>query len=72
MQLTIDIKETAMDKVMYLLNSLKSDVTIIDNNLLDIEKISENDSDYKYIKNGREERATHPENYGTMNEIDWN
>lgn len=72
MQLTIDIKETAMDKVMYLLNSLKSDVTIIDNNLLDIEKISKNDSDYKYIKNGREERVTHPENYGTMNDIDWN
>ncbi len=72
MQLTIDIKETAMDKVMYLLNSLKADVTIIDNNLLDIENISKDDSDYKHIKKGREERITHPENYGTMNEIDWN
>jgi len=72
MQLTIDIKESAMDKVMYLLNSLKSDVTIIDNNLLDIEKISENDTDYKHIEKGREERITHPENYGTINEINWN
>ena len=72
MQLTIDIKESALDKVMYLLNNLKSDVKIVDTNNLDIEAISAYDKDYRYILDGRKERDTHPENYGTMNDINWN
>ena len=72
MQLTIDIKESALDKVMYLLNNLKSDVKIVDTDSLNIETISTYDQDYKYILNGRKERIAHPENYGTMNDINWN
>jgi hypothetical protein len=72
MQLTIDIKESALDKVMYLLNNLKSDIKIVDTNSLDIEAITDYDQDCKYILDGRKERDTHPENYGTMNDINWN
>ena len=72
MQLTIDIKESALDKVMYLLNSLKSDIKIVDTHNLDIETISQYDKDYRYIVDGRKERNIHPENYGTMNDINWN
>ena len=49
MQLTIDIKDSALDKVLYLLENLKSDVKIVNtsnNNILDIESISKTDKDY--------------------------
>jgi hypothetical protein len=75
MQLTIDIRESALDKIMYLLDNLKPDVKIIrkvDTNSLDIEALSKDDKDYKYILEGREERKNNPQNYGTMNDIDWN
>ncbi len=71
MQLTIDIKENALDKVMYLLKSLKSDVKIVDANPLDIDIISIYDKDYKYIIEGRDEREANPQNYGTMDDIKW-
>ncbi len=74
MQLTIDIKESAIDKIMYLLDNLKADVRIIskiDNNFLDIQPITKDDEDYKYIVNGRNERKNNPENYGSMNDINW-
>jgi len=75
MQLVIDVKESALDKIMYLLENLKSDVKIltkIDTNFLDIEPIMKDDEDYQHILNGREERKTNPQNYGSMNDIDWN
>lgn len=75
MQLTIDVKDSVVDKIMYLLDSLKSDVKIIsktDTNSLDIQPITKDDEDYKYILEGREERKHNPQNYGTMNDIDWN
>ena len=75
MRLTIDIRESAVDKIMYLLNNLKSDVKIIkktDTNSLDIQPLSKDDEDYKYILEGREERKSNPQNYGTMDDIDWN
>jgi len=75
MQLTIDVKESALDKIMYLLENLKSDVKIltkVDNNSLDIEPLTKYDEDYQYIENGREERKTNPQNYGTLNDINWN
>ena len=74
MQLTIDVKNSAIDKILYFLEHLKDDVTIIShspNNDLDIEVIEENHPDYKYIVKGREERKNHPENYGTLDDIDW-
>jgi len=74
MQLTIDVKESALDKIMYLLENLKSDVKIltkVDTNLLDIEPLTQYDEDHKFIKNGREERKSNPQNYGTLSDIDW-
>ena len=74
MQLTIDVKNSAIDKILYFLEHLKDDVTIISQspeNDLDIEVVEENDPDYKYIARGREERKSHPENYLSEDEIDW-
>ncbi|NOZ91047.1 MAG: hypothetical protein GXO60_07160 [Epsilonproteobacteria bacterium] len=38
---------------------------------LDIEVITPNDPDYKIILEGREHRKKHPEDYGTMSDINW-
>ena len=40
-------------------------------NGLDIEVITSIDSDYQIILDGREHRKNHPEDYGTMSDIDW-
>jgi len=75
MQLTIDIKESALDKIMYLLENLKSDVKIltkVDTDFLDIQAITKDDEDYQHILDGREERKTNSQNYGSMNDIGWN
>ena len=75
MQLTIDIKESALDKIMYLLENLKSDVRIltkIDTDFLDIQPITKDDEDYQHILDSREDRKTNPQNYGSINDIDWN
>lgn len=74
MQLTIDIKDSALDKIMYLLESLKKDVKIVEKdsiNSLDIELIKTDDREYKYILEGRQERKRHPENYETLESIQW-
>jgi len=39
--------------------------------LLNIEPISKDDKDYKYIVKGRAERISNPENYGTLDDVDW-
>jgi hypothetical protein len=75
MQLTIDIKDSALDKVLYLLENLKSDVKIVstsNNNILDIESISKSDKDYNNIVFGRKERIENPENYSTLDDVNWN
>lgn len=72
MQITIDVKDSAIDKIMYFLNHLKSDVKIIektDTNSLKIEALSKDEDDYKHILNGRKERKEFPENYGTLDDI---
>ena len=74
MQVTIDIKESAVDKIMYLLEHLKNDVKIISktpSGALEIEVIEEDDPDYESIVRGRREREKHPERYGTLDDIDW-
>jgi hypothetical protein len=74
MQLTIDVKNSAADKILYFLEHLKEDVTIISrspNSDLNIEVIEENDPDYKYIVQGREERKEHPESYVAEDAIKW-
>ena len=71
MRLTIKIKESAVGKIMYFLEHLKGNVTIVskDHNVsLDIEPINENDSDSKYILEGRKE---HHENYVSEDAVKW-
>ncbi len=75
MQITIDIKESALDKIMYLLNNLKSDVTILkqDNSThLDVTALDESEADSKIIMKAREERKKNPQDYGTISDIAWN
>ena len=74
MQLTIVIRDSAIDKIMYILDSLKADIKIIkksDVSSLDIERVSKNDSDYQLILNGRDDRKNNPKNYGSLDDIKW-
>ncbi len=60
MQVTIDIDERAVDKVMYILQNLKRDVKIISTGVGSkdaFETIDENDPDFMYIKEARDRRA---------------
>lgn len=66
MQLTIDVKESALDKIMYFLEHLKNDVTIVDKRSsgdLNIEMIVKDDPDYGYIKKARERRTRGEKTY---------
>ena len=66
MQITIDVKNSAIDKILYLLEHLKEDVTIISRTPvsdLDIEVIEENDPDYGYVKEAREARKNGEKTY---------
>ncbi len=66
MQLTIDIKESALDKVLYLLENLKDDVKIISKIPGDepnLEVIKEDDPDYAYVKEARERREKGEKTY---------
>ena len=74
MQLTINVKDSVVDKVLYLLENLKGDVQIIKKNTtssLEIETISENDSDYKEILEGRKNRINNPKDYVSLDEVNW-
>lgn len=74
MQLTIDVNDSALDKVMYLLNSLHKDVKIINKyqtSALDIEIIKQNDDDYKSILDARQERKENPQNYVALDSVEW-
>ena len=66
MQLTIDVKDSALDKVMYLLEHLKNDVKIVSkkpSSNLDIEVIDEDDPDYGYVREARERRESGEKSY---------
>ncbi len=66
MQLTIDIKESALDKIMYLLEHLKNDVKIIEkipSDDFDLEIIKENDPDFDYVKQARKRREEGEKTY---------
>lgn len=71
MQLTIDIKESAVDKIMYLLTSLKKDVTIISKEPLDIEEIKPNDKDFEYMQIQKSLREKNQKEYQTFETIHW-
>lgn len=57
MTLTLDIKDSAIDKIIYFLNHLKDDVKILDAVDNNIEPISVDDSDYKMIVDARVRRG---------------
>lgn len=66
MQITIDVKNGAVDKILYLLEHLKDDVTIISRSPksdLEIEVIREDDPDYGYVKEARERRKKGEKTY---------
>ena len=65
MLITLDIKDTAYDKMVYFLNNfMKNDVKIIDSSeSIDMQSIKENDSDYKYILDAREARKNGEKTY---------
>ena len=74
MQLTINVKDSVVDKVLYLLENLKGDVQIIKKNTtssLEIEAISENDSDYEEILQARKDRVNNPKDYVSLDEVNW-
>ena len=57
MQITLEIKDSALDKILYFLEHLKDDVTIVsqqENPKLEI--IDENDPDFSYIIEARRRR----------------
>ena len=74
MQLTIDIKDSAVEQIMYLLNHLKSDVKIINKteSSLDIEEILPEDKEYKELQKLKSRRKIHPEEYQAFETINWN
>ena len=71
MQLTIDIKESAVDKIMYLLTSLKKDVTIVSKEPLDIEEIKSSEKDFEYMQIQKSLREKNQKEYQTFETINW-
>ena len=67
MQLTIEVRDSAYDKIMYLLKNLKDDVKIIDKKIdkddLDLEVIDENNPDFAYIQKARDRRKNGEKTY---------
>jgi len=58
MTVTIDIKDSVADKILYFLESFKNDVKILNANdtAVNIEEISKDDLDYNYIVDARQKR----------------
>ena len=57
MQLSIEIRESAANKVLYLLRHRGDDVTIISQGPPQIEPIDESDPDMRYIKEAEKRRS---------------
>ncbi|MEA2111471.1 MAG: hypothetical protein U9P71_05430 [Campylobacterota bacterium] len=71
MQLTLDIKDSAIDKILYFLEHLKDDVTIINklsSDSLEIEPITQDDPDYLYVVDAKKRRSEGEKTY-TIDEI---
>ena len=56
---------------MHIQDNLKDNAKIANKDLLNIEPINKDDKDYEYIVKGRAERISNPENYGTLDDVDW-
>ncbi len=55
-EITINVKDSAYEKIIYLLEKLKDDVEIINEKPLNFEVIKKDDSDYNFIIDARERR----------------
>ena len=69
MQITLDIKDSALDKILYFLEHLRDDVKIIakqDTSRLEI--IDKNDPDFQYIIEAQQRRDEGEKIY-SLNEI---
>jgi len=72
--LNLNVSDNAYEHLIYFISNIKDDIKIVKDEVikpLDIEIVTEDDPDYQIILKGREERAKHPENYISEDEIDW-
>ena len=72
--LTLNINNNAYINLMSFISNSDDDIKIVKDEVtepLDIEVVTEDDPDYQIILRGRKERITHPENYLSEDEIDW-
>ncbi len=69
MQITLDIKDSALDKILYFLEHLKDDVKIISSHdTQKLEIIDKNDPDFRYIVEARKRREDGEKTY-TLDEM---
>jgi len=65
---TIEIKEDAFEKVMYLLEQLKDVVKIIKKDDVELEFNDKSNSDYKYVLAGKKSKENGEKTY-SLNEV---
>ncbi len=65
---TIEIKEDAFEKVIYLLEQLKDVVKIIKRDDVELEISDKNNSDYKYVLAGKKSKENGKKTY-SLNEV---
>ncbi len=64
MQITLDIKDSALDKILYFLEHLQDDVKIIPHTQsINLEVIDENDPDFQYVVKARQRREDGEKSY---------
>ena len=64
MQITLDIKDSALDKILYFLEHLQDDVKIIPHTQsINFEVIDENDPDFQYVVKARQRREDGEKSY---------
>jgi hypothetical protein len=71
---TLNINNNSYNNLIKFISN-SNDIKIIKDEViepLDIEVVTEDDPDYQIILRGRKERITHPENYLSEDEINWN
>ena len=70
----LKINENAYKHLMCFIAHITDDIEIIKNEViqenLDIEVVTKDDPDYQILLKGRKERITHPENYGTLDDLE--
>ncbi|MDM8568240.1 hypothetical protein QUF50_01730 [Thiotrichales bacterium HSG1] len=75
--ITLNVNDKSYQNFLNIIKNIDSkDINIIsknhiDDNELDVEIVTQNDKDYKYILAGREEHKKYPENYVDTDSINW-